>query len=78
MVLDEQDGEPELVADPPDGLAELVDLAVGQARGRLVEQQEPGLGGQRPRQLQALERAERQARGGAEGVLGETELSRSS
>ena len=37
VVLDEQHGEPELVADAPDRLAELVDLAVGEARRRLVD-----------------------------------------
>ncbi len=40
VVLDEQHGELELVADRADGLAQLVDLAVGQPGRRLVEQQE--------------------------------------
>ena len=49
-------------SDRPDGLAQLVDLAVGEAVGGLVHHQQLGVGGQRPGELDALERAERQAR----------------
>ena len=42
-------------------VAELVDLAVGQPAGGLVEHQQLGLGGERPGDLDALERAVRQA-----------------
>ena len=53
VVLDEQDREPVVVADLLDQLAELVDLGVGQAAGRLVEHQQlrrrrPGPGRSRP------------------------------
>ena len=57
-----------------DRVAELVDLAVGEPGGRLVHQQEPRPGRQGPGDLQALERAERQAGGRAEHQRPETEL----
>ena len=52
-----------------DRLAELVDLAVGEAGRRLVQQQERGLRRQRPGDLEALQRAERQAGRRAEGEV---------
>ena len=45
-----------------DRVAELVDLAVGEARRRLVHQQEARPGGEGPGDLEALERAERAVR----------------
>ena len=73
MVLDQQHGQVELVADPPDELAELVDLAVGEAGGRLVEHQQLGLARQGPGQLDALERAVRQAGGRTLGEVTDVE-----
>ena len=59
-MLDQQDGDAALVADAADQLAEPVDLVVIEAAGRLVEQQQLRLGGERARELDALLRAERQ------------------
>ena len=73
VVLDEQHREPEVVTDPPDRLAQLVDLAVGEPRRGLVEEEEAGRGRQGPRQLEPLEGAEGQAGGGTERVLREPE-----
>ena len=56
--------------------ARLVDLAVGEAGGRLVEQQQLGLADQGPGELDALERAVGQAGGRAVGEVGEVELAR--
>ena len=61
VVLDEQHAEVELVAHRPDQLAELVDLGVREPGRGLVEQQQPGPGRERARDLDALERAVRQA-----------------
>ncbi len=60
-MLDEQHGRAALVADAPDQPGKLADLAVRQPAGRLVEQQQAGLGGQRASQLDPLAGAERQA-----------------
>ncbi len=78
VVLDQQHGEAELVAHRADDLAELVDLAVGQPGGRLVEEQQLGVAGQRPGQLDALERAVRQAGGRAVGEIGRVRAGRGS
>ncbi len=58
-------------------VAELVDLVVVEAAGRLVEQQQLGLGGERARQLDALLRAERQAGDGQVRDRAELAASRS-
>ena len=63
--------EVELVADRADELAELVDLGVGETGGRLVEQQQPRLRRERAGDLDALERAVRQADGGPVGEVRE-------
>ena len=63
MVLDEQDRERPLVAQPHDEVAELLDLLVVEPAGRLVEQQERGLRHQRARDLDALLGSVRQRRG---------------
>ncbi|HMG55002.1 MAG TPA: hypothetical protein VK601_16005, partial [Kofleriaceae bacterium] len=60
MVLDHQDGDSENVADRADLLAEPAHLLVVQPAGRLVEQQQDGLGGQRAGQLDPLLDRERQ------------------
>src|SRR5262245_40878358 len=62
VVLDEEDREVVLLADPSDQAGELPDLLVVQAAGRLVEEQQPRLGDERPRELDPLLRPERQAR----------------
>ena len=46
---------------------EVVDLGVGETGRRLVQEQQLGTGGHRPSQLDALERAVRQADGGTKG-----------
>ena len=61
VVLDEEHGEVEVVAHLRDERAELRDLLVVEAAGRLVEQQEPRLGRERARELDALQRPERQS-----------------
>ena len=62
------------VAQPADRLAEIVDLGVGEARRRLVEQEQPRVGGHRPGELDPLERAVGQTGRRAQGVLGEAEV----
>ena len=61
VVLDHQHGDAELVADVVDPEGHVVGLLDVQARGRLVEQQQLRLGAQRPRQLDHLAHAVRQA-----------------
>ena len=56
MVLDQQDGHVALVPDGPGEPGEQPDLLVVQPCGRLVEQEEPGLPGQCPGELDALQR----------------------
>ena len=73
VVLHEQDGQLELVAQAADECAQALDLLVVQAAGGLVEQEQPGPGGERPRQLDPLERAEGQARGGPVRVPGDAD-----
>jgi len=51
----------ELIADSLDQLAQLVHLAVGEAPGRFIEQEQLGPRRERPGQLDALERAEGQS-----------------
>ena len=60
-MLDQQHGDVALVADAADQVAEHMDFLVVEAAGRLVEQQDLGLGRQRARQLDALLGAERQS-----------------
>ena len=55
------DREPELVAQADDEVHQRARLGGVEAAGRLVEQQQPRLPGQRPRHLQPLLAAERQA-----------------
>ena len=64
MVLDQHDRQPALGADPPDERAERADLLVIEPARGLIEEQELRTAGQRPRELDALERGERQAGGG--------------
>ena len=54
VVLDEEDRELELVADPAHELAELADLLVVQAAGRLVEQEQSRLRDERACELDPL------------------------
>src|SRR5262249_21457557 len=58
VVLDQQDRHAALVSDGPDDPDERLDLRVVQPRRRLVEQDEPGLAGERPGELDALQGAE--------------------
>src|SRR5918994_2107403 len=67
VVLDEQHGQLPVLADLLDETAELLDLLVVQPAGGLVEQQQPRLRDEGARQLDALQRPEREARGGAKG-----------
>ena len=60
-MLDQEHRDMALVADAADQGAEFADLAMRQPAGRLVEQQQFRVGGQRPRQLDPLAGAERQA-----------------
>src|SRR4249919_2611391 len=55
VVLDEQDRERVVGAQPPDQLPELADLLVVQAAGRLVEQEQARLRDERTRDLDPLE-----------------------
>src|SRR5207302_557126 len=63
VVLDEQHGQVEVVAQLPDERAEFADLFVVEPAGGLVEQQQLRLGDERPGELDALQRAERQTGG---------------
>jgi hypothetical protein len=65
VVLDEEDGQLERAPHPPDQRPELLDFLVVQSAGRLVEQEQAGAGGERPRQLDALHRSERKPGGRA-------------
>src|SRR5215471_12774042 len=62
VVLDHEQGEAELLVDPPDQVGQVAQLVVVEAARRLVQQEQPGPRDQRPRQLDRLQRAERQAR----------------
>ena len=62
MVLDEENGELEVVADLLDEGAELGDLLVVQATRGLVEEKESRLGDERASQLDALLDAVRERR----------------
>ena len=53
LVLDEQDGDAQVVAQPADEARHLGGLGGVHARGRLVEQQQPRLRGERPRDLES-------------------------
>ncbi len=55
-MLDEQHGELEPVARLLDERPEPFHLVVAKATGRLVEQEQPGLGDQRPGELDPLQR----------------------
>src|SRR5262249_12622879 len=69
-----QNGEVTFVADLSDQRTELRNLLVIQASCRLVEQQQRGSRGERPGDLDPLERAERQARSLALGDVAERQL----
>ena len=60
-MLDEQHRDAAVGADLADELAELADLVMVEAAGRLVEEEELRLAGERAGELDALLRAERQA-----------------
>ncbi len=66
-MLDQQDAEIEMLADAPQQLRQVVDLAVVQPAGRFVEHQQLRAADQRARQFDALLRAERQAAGRLRG-----------
>src|SRR5215471_1047127 len=62
VVLDEQDRDAVVDAQPPDQLREVADLLVVEPSGGLVEEQQTRAGRERARELDALERAERKPR----------------
>jgi hypothetical protein len=62
VVLDDEDREVELVAEVADEHAEVSDLLVVQASGRLVEQEQARLRDERAGELHALLRAVRERR----------------
>ena len=62
-MLDQQDAEVEMLADTPQQLRQIVDLAVIQTARRFIEHQQLRTADQRARQFDALLRAERQAAG---------------
>ena len=73
-MLDEEHGHAAVGADLADERPERADLVVVEPAGGLVEQQELRLHGERPRELDALLRAERQARDDAVGDADEIEI----
>ena len=72
-MLDQQHGDAPGIADRPQELGERGDLFVVEPARRLVEEQELGPAGERPRQLDALECPEGQAPGGVLGHVLEVE-----
>ena len=60
MVLDHEHGELQPLAQRADQRADRADLLMVQAACRLIEQEQLRLGGERPCELDALLRAERQ------------------
>ena len=74
MVLDEQDREREVVAQAADEVAELLDLLVVQPARRLVEEEELRPRDERPRELDPLQRREREADGRAARAVGEPDV----
>ena len=73
MVLDEQDRQLVVGTQPADQLGEAPDLLVVEAAGRLVEQKELRLCRKRARELDALQRPERQSGRGRRRKLREPE-----
>ncbi len=61
-MLDEKDGQVEVVPDPADEPRQLLHLLVAEPAGRLVQQQQPRARGERARDLDALLQAVREAR----------------
>src|SRR5512132_174761 len=74
VMLDDQDGQVEVLPQPPDQRAELAHLLVVEAPGRLVEQQEPGAGDEGAGELDALQRSEGQARRRAVRQVGKAQI----
>ena len=74
VVLDEHHGQVVVVAQLAHERHQLVDLAVGQSGGRLVEQQQLGPRGDGAGQLDPFQRAVRQPGGRAAGDLGQPDL----
>ena len=72
-MLDQEDGDPAPV-DGPDELDDALRLGVGEARHHLVEQQQPRLGAERPRQLEPLALGQRQPAGRPIGLGAQPEL----
>ena len=70
-VLDEEDGDPLLLVQPPQPFVELAHLLQVHARGRLVQQQQPGAGGEGPRELEAPLLPEREAARELVALVGE-------
>ncbi len=73
-MLDEQDGELEVVTDPANRLAERADLLVVETCGRLVQQQQARPRRQRARELYPLQRPERQARSRTLGEMRQADV----
>ena len=70
-VLDEEDGDALLLVQPPQPFVELPHLLEVHAGGRLVEQQQPGTGGEGSGELQAPLLPEREAAGQLVALVGE-------
>ncbi len=72
-MLDQQERQPALVAQPRDHLHQRLRLGRVESAGRLVEQQEPRLAGERPRELEPLLEAQRKTPRFSVRDLGEPE-----
>ena len=72
-MLDHDHGDAEVVLDVVDPERDLLGLLGVEARGRLVEQQQLGLGAQRARQLHHLAHAVGQAGDALVAIVGEVE-----
>src|SRR5207302_3446385 len=73
VVLDEEHGQLQVVAQAADEAAKLFDLLVIQAACRLVQKEQAGLRRERASELDTLQRSERQAGGGAMRIGGEVD-----
>ena len=70
-VLDPHDGDAELAADAPEHLGRVVHLRWVEPAQALVGQQQGGPGGERARQLELLQPAGAEQRGGGVGIGGQ-------
>ena len=73
VVLDEEHGQLQVVAQAADEAAKLFDLLVIQAACRLVQKEQAGLRRERASELDTLQRSERQAGGGSMRIVVEVD-----